>query len=655
MSSESEKKKKLREALVKQATQEIAFSRRHKQNKIANWQLNEKLYYGVKPPTVESRANVDLGRGAEFVHSYLSKIDNPLKFKYAKRKESQLRRVKRLNALRDADASTDFWDLKDIAGKKQCLIYGRSIFGYHADSLSGYKAYLENVDVYDFLIDPSAGGLDIEKARYLGRYGVVKDASELRGNAAYIKSEVKTLLDNGSNAKERTQEEINKQNRRNAVDTLSDQQIEDKDKFVFWEWFTTYEGERYYLLMQENGRAIRVEKLVDIFPATKHFPLGAFPFWTYAAAPDISEFWTPAPMDQVREIFMVQNVNINQMLDNVEEHNKPMKVVDVGAIENLAELKYRKGGYIKSKTGFDVQKAIQFIRPSTIDTPLRVFEALEGIQEKASGLTAGAKGVADGEEKVGIYEGNQANAADRFGLMNKSYAFGYKRFAQLYELGVRTHLTKKVAVDIIGPSGIETEEISKRDIFRKDEDFTILTEASNAEEQASEVDRKNKLGFLSQNAINPVQNPKKSYELGAKIAGFSDDEIKELLDTSEFGDAMMMAEAARDIETILDGKPLNPNRNANLAYKQKFVDYMKDHEEDMSHEQFMQLARYVMDLEQTIMANTARAATLQEIKLTSAPGAIQPDQKGKGAPPAPPRDGAVPLTVPANNGENAII
>jgi hypothetical protein len=41
----------------------------------------------------------------EFVHTWLSKIDNPLTFKFTKRKESQLKRVERLNALRKAAIS----------------------------------------------------------------------------------------------------------------------------------------------------------------------------------------------------------------------------------------------------------------------------------------------------------------------------------------------------------------------------------------------------------------------------------------------------------------------------------------------------------------------------------------------------------------------
>lgn len=628
--------KTVRDNILSQAKLEIAFARRHKKPKIARWHLNENLYYGVKPANADARANVDLGRMSEFISSYLSKIDSPLTFKFQKRKESQLKRVQRLNALKQADAGIDFWDMKDLAGKKQCLLYGRAIYAYYADSINGYKAHLENVDVYDFLIDPAAGGLDIERARYMGRYGVIKDRSELKNNDSYINAEVKRLLESNGNATEKPDEEANKQNRRNAQDTQGEHQIVDTEKFIFWEWFTTYKGERYYLLMQEGGCAIKVEKLVDIFPATKHFPHGAWPFWTYAASPDITEFWTPAPADQVRDIFMVQNVTINQTLDNVEEHNKPMKVVNVGAVENLAELKYRKGGYIKSKNGFDVDKAVQLLRPSTIETPLILFDKLEQIQEKASGVTSAAKGAAD-EDKVGIYEGNQAAAADRFGLMNKSYAFGYKRFAQLYEMGVRNHLTKTVAIDIIGPEGIETEQVSKRDIFRKDEDFNVLVEASNAEDQASAVDKKNKLGFLGGQAANPIQSPKKAYEIGAKIAGFNDDEIKELLDTSEYGEARLMSEAARDIEMLLDGKQIKPNRAANVAYKQKFVNYLQDHDEDLSPEQFRLLTNYILSCEEIIMQNTARAITQAHIKQ----GLTAP-----AAPPAAPHDGNAPLQKP---------
>ena len=161
ITKKAEKEKATRDLIVSQALTEIQFARKYKQGKVGNWKINEDLYYGRKPASIDSRANVDLGQMSSFVHTVLSKVDNPLTFKYTKRKDSQLKRVQMLNALKSIDQQNDNWDIKDIVGKKQAIIYGRAIYSYFADSYNGYAPHLDNVDVYDFLIDPSAGGIDI--------------------------------------------------------------------------------------------------------------------------------------------------------------------------------------------------------------------------------------------------------------------------------------------------------------------------------------------------------------------------------------------------------------------------------------------------------------------------------------------------------------
>ena len=597
-------KKELRDKIVTQALDEISFARRYKQGKIRNWQLNEDLYYGNKKKTDEARANVDLGQMQEYVHTLLSKIDNPLTFTFVKRKEAQLKRVDRLNALKDYDSQRDNWDIKDIAGKKQMAIYGRAVYSYAAQSYDSYKPQLENVDVYDFLIDPSAGGIDVDKGRFMGRYGVIKDRYELEENTNYIRTEIKELLAGTGNNTERPQEEINKQNRVYANKHESPQkETQSDDKFKFWEWYTTFEGKRYYLLLSETGaRAIKVCPLSDLFQSDM------WPFWTYAAYPDLSEFWTPSPCDYVREIIMAQAVSINQMLDNAERVNKPQRIVDVSAIKNLAELKYRRDGYIKATPG-TAASAIKLIETPSIETPLKVFSQLETIKQTASGVTAGALGVADTDGRATIYEGNQANVADRFGLFNKSYSFGYRRFGVLYMHGVDEHLTKKMAVDIIGPEGIEQEQISRRDIFRKGDDFGVIVEASNAELALSEQKKRTLAAFYSSILGRPDMANQKVVieELGA-VAGADPEKIRRLLDIDVHGTAELMSEAERDIESIIDGKFIQPNRMANAAYKQRFVNWMLDHEEDTDVETMGRMIQYVRSLDEVIVENTVREA-----------------------------------------------
>jgi hypothetical protein len=600
-------KKEVRDKIVAQALEEISFARRYKQGKIRNWQLNEDLYYGNKKKSDEARANVDLGQMQEYVHTLLSKIDNPLTFTFTKKKESQVRRVARANAVKDFDADRDNWDIKDIVGKKQMIVYGRAIFSYAAQSYNGYRPQLDNVDVYDFLVDPSAGGVDIEAGRFMGRYGVVKDRFDLKTDTSYIQTEVKALLGGTGNNTERPQEEINKQNRVYANKHNQPQkENQSEDKFKFWEWYTTFEGERYYLLLSETGaQAIKICPLTDLFASNY------WPFWTYAAYPDLTEFWTPSPCDYVREIVMAQNVSINQMLDNAERVNKPQRIIDVGAIKNLAELKYRRDGYIKAAPG-TTNSAMKIVETPSIETPLKVFEQLETIKQSASGVTAGALGLADTDGRATIYEGNQANVADRFGLFNKSYSFGYKRFGHLYLCGLDEHLTKKVAIDIVGPEGIEQESISRGDIFRKNEDFGLIVESSNAELDISEQKKRNLSAFYASILGRPdLANQKAVIEALGEVAGASAEKIRQLLELDLYGDAELMSEAEGDIEEILDGKVLEPNRQANAAYKQHFVNFIMDHTNEMDTEQFNRMVLYIQSLDEVIMGNTIREAKEQ--------------------------------------------
>lgn len=641
--------KPTRDEITSQALNEIQFARTYKQGKIKNWQTNENMYYGRKVPNEESRANVDLGRMQEFVHTLLSKIDNPLVFKFTKRKPSQLKRVERLNSLRIYDAQRDDWDMKDIVGKKQGVIYGRAIYSYFADSDKGYTPHLNNIDVYDFLIDPSAGGFDIELARYMGDYGVILSRDDLKEGVKegiYLRTETNELLGGTGNAQDLTQEETNKQNRSYDTNTLGSQkQINDKDKFKFWRWITTYDGIRYYLVLNEsNSSAIRIQPLNEVLESN------LFPYWTWAAFPDLTEFWTPSYCDYVREIFMAQHVSINQAIDNTEQINKPQRKVNVGAFENLADLKYKKNGLIKVKKEFDVDKAYQIVTTPAINTPLLLFQALEGIQEKASGVTAGSKGVADDQGKVAIYKGNEVNVADRFGLLNKSYAFGYKRFARLWERGVREHLTKKIAVDILGVDGVEIEEVSRRDIFRNNEEFGLIVEASNAENLISEAQNERKSNFLTAELNKPPQlriiNPKKGFELQASIAGFDDETIRQLMDSTEFGDEGLMSEADRDIEMLLDGEKVEPNEAANTAYKQRFVTYMRNNKEHINMEQFTALADYLLKVEPIIMRNMTTSLN-QNLNKMAIQSATQPEIGADGKPVAPlTPDATAPLAPP---------
>lgn len=603
--------KKIRDELLLQALNEIEVARKHKKGRMKNWESNENMYYMRKKARSDSRSNVNLNKMHGYVRTILSKIDTPLDFKYLQGSEEDRKKARLLNALKDKDKSPEHgnWAMKDFLGKTQGVIYGRAIYEYHASSVNGYRSHLENVDAYNFLIDPSAGGVDIEKARYMGRAGIRKSKYELeqgKKSGLYLVRETNALIATDAKGASTSEEEQAQENRYASLgNEVSSKYIESADdRYRFWEWYTTRDGKRYYMLLSEDfNTVIRVEELTNVFESN------LWPFWTWAAFPDLAEFWTPSYCDVVRELFMAQDVSINQMLDNAEQINKPQKAVDVSAIKNLKELKYKKNGIIRFTAGTNLNSAMKIVETPAIKTPIEVYNILEGIQQSESGVTAGAKGTAE-EDKVGIYEGNQAAAADRFGLLDASYSNGYHRFAVLYKNGVYEHLRKAEAVEILGPNGIEYSEITRKDIKPRKRDFSVSVQASDAETRLDTIEKRDRLKFLSSYVGNESLNQAVLFEAQAEIAGLDQTLIKRLQDVNNESDADLMSEAARDISRMLDKEVISePNPMANTAYMQKIVDYMRDNKEHMNVDQFRLMDDYVQRLRPVVISNMGKQIT----------------------------------------------
>jgi hypothetical protein len=91
------------------------------------------------------------------------------------------------------------------------------------------------------------------------------------------------------------------------------------------------------------------------------------------------------------------------------------------------------------------------------------------------------------------------------------------------------------------------------------------------------------------------------------------------MDTQYYGNKELMAEADRDIEELISGQDIKPNKNANNAYKQKLVDYLKDHEEDIDMPTFTRISGYIRSLDEIIMSNEARSFAQEEIQAMNQP------------------------------------
>ncbi len=474
----------------------------------------------------------------------------------------------------------------------------------YGESEKGFKFHFNPISPYDFLIDPGAGGIDIENALHLGRTGIYLNSTQIKAgikDGKYLRTESYQLLNEGSNTDERAEEQKNKDNRYFAL-IGTPRHSTSSDLYKFWRWFTTYEDTRYMLLLNEQAKtAIRVGELKDFFESNK------WPFGTWATDPDLDEFWTPGPDDQVREIFMAQTKVINQMLDNNEDINEPMKGYDIDKVVDASLLNKRRGGLIPFKKDTNINQALQVFETKPIQNGITVYEELDKIQQLESGVTAESRGISD-EDKVAIYEGNQANIADRLGLLNDSYAIFYHRLMELFEHAVREHLTSKIAIQMIGANGIEVEEITKTEVLPEDTGFDYYISASDAENRNDIGLKRAKLNYVASNKQNPIINQKVLAEIEAEIAGLESDDIKRLMDVDEFGDAELMSECARDIQRLITDEDFEPNEAANVAYKQKMVDYLRDKSENLKGEQIQKIIAYIEAIEPYVIRNTVRKA-----------------------------------------------
>lgn len=622
---------KKRDELAKQALKEIDFSYRYKKSRMTSWNKNEDMmnpdkavasvispYGGTVTNQADTRAQVPLYKMHGYVHTILSKIDSPLTFKYVKGETADLKKSKLMNSIKDKDSKIGRWNFKDIMGKRDAAIYGRAIYLYMSKNDKGqYKSLLNLVDPKDFLIDPDVGGLcteeedgsGVEKAAYLGWWNTKITRAQLtKGtkDGIYYKKVVEDLLDGGTNTKTKTNQDQDKDNRKPSG--APRERYKNENQFIFYTWITTDEDdERYYLVLTPSGDCIRCEPWKEIRKS------GKYPIWTWAAFPDPREFWTPSYCDFARGIFQAQEKSINQSLDNSEQINRPQTAVNVDYVRNLAQVRYRKDGYIEIEGNVDVNRVLQTRQTPPIEGPFKVYDKLESIVEAESGVTADVKGTSE-EDTLGIYEGNLMQAGDRFGLLNKSYAEGYYRFAVLHKEGVMQDMKKKTAVQILGPMGLEIEMVTARDLKPFQNDYDILVESSIAEAQSNLADSKNKLTFLGAYKGDQTINQKVLFETQATIAGVDDDTIKRLLDTNDYDAIEVVAQADEAFQIIIGGDTPPLYKDANTAFLQRLHDLSDKYDHELSSEQHDQVFSYIDKITPIVEKNAARSVVAESAR-----------------------------------------
>ena len=594
------------EEIITQIQGEYNNAIEYRRPRINDWHANEDMLYGKKPVTLSKRSNIDLRLMKGLEDTLLAKIKNPPIVKYERVEEADVIKARKVTALWELESSPTHqdWSYKDLLEKKLSLPSGRAIKKIFSQG-EPYKHVRETVDHYDFLIDPLAGGYDIEKARYLGQDNIFKSKYDLEDNETYNQTRVKELLEStNQNESDVIDNEHSEKQNRFAVLGLNpnDYNAQADGLYKLIEWYTTINGVRYYFLVSLSKKVIikkrLLEDMVGIFEEDGK-PLWPFSSWAYY--PDMFNFWSPSPMDIVRENFQTRNIVINQAIDNNEAKNKPMKSYDPDTYKYPELLEYEPDRLIPTANGKDPKTGLYIHETASIYDPKVLNEMLEDIAAKVTGITPAGQGVEEKDQKVGIYFGNQQETASRNGLFDLSYSRSNSRDALLYLNGLKYKLDEEIAVKMIGENGAEWDKLRKEDLG----EFDITITGGSAQSQLDAMKAKQKSEFIDKNIGNVLINQKALIEQQALISGFTPDEIKKLLSKEDASDESI-AKASEDIQKIIQGKDLRPNKKADLAYYKHISEFFD--ETELTEEQETAFKIYLDAIEEIVIDNSIKKA-----------------------------------------------
>lgn len=626
-------------AIVRQCRQEYENGMAFKQGRVKDWQATEDLYFGKVKKTLKGRFNVPVPVMPGFVDTLHSKIAEGPALRFKHTEEADFRIAKKVQALWDKWSTNEDDDLesKDLDNKKIAIFTGRAINKAYGESDPKFDFKLFVTDPYDFYVDARCGSV-LENARYLGEDNIFLSKSQLKAGAesGFYDAKNVMLLINGlveNTVKENETLYQNKANRLAALglsSTMYNFFGEGVDRFI--ESGAIIDGKRYKCLWHYGtGLYLRC------VPVKEDFESGLWWWTSWATHPDRFNFWSKAPADDIRPIAEVIKVLANQELDNRQKKNWGQRAYDPEMFPNGAELEYRPGGLVAVKAGGSkvtggIGSGIYTFETPELRGTIDLVNWMDNFTGQKSGITAATQGQSE-DEKVGIYQGNMQQVADRLGLYSRPYKKAHKAIGRRFVWAVSEHLNKAEAVKILGESGVEWDTLKGSEV---NPDMDIIVESGISEVRLSEMKEAKRIQALEAVSKNPntaaIVNPKWLVEQQLLKGGYTDEEVRVALDTDNNGSREILAIASEKIQQIIEGKEPKIFRGATTGFQQKIVNFATDHTDD-DFPLFQKLIAYSQAHDQVVMENMNRKAMRMRSQQGLAP---LPSSGPNGEPPAGP-------------------
>jgi len=598
--------------IVRQCKQEFDTAIAYKQGRIKDWNETEDQYFGRLKKALKGTVNISPPVMAGFIDTLTSKVSESSTVKFSKTKESELRMELKTQALyeRIKRSGDPKFSALEKDGKKLGSMYGRAIFKAYGESDPHFRFRLFNTDPYDFYIEGKKGYTEL--ARYLGEDNIFLSKSQLvdgANNGRYDRKAVHELVNNlAENVKKESDiRQQDKQNRLSALGLSTTTEYQGEGMVRFVESGTIVNGKRYHVIWNYETCLAALCR-----PNKEDFESDLWCWTSWATNRDSFNFWSKAPADDMRQVHEAIRILVSQELTNRMRRNMGQRAYDPDVFPDASDLEYRQDGLVAVKCGASkvaggIASGIYSFETPEMRGSIDLAQWLDSFYGLKSGITASAQGQS-ADQKVGIYQGNIAQIADRLSLINDSYSECQEAIGRRFLHACKEHINKAEAVKLIGEKGVEWDELKGSEV---NPDMEILVETNAAELQINEMKKQKRAAGVTAIMGNPTLmrglNPQWANEQILLNSEYTDEEVRVALDVENNGNREVLSRASEAIEDIVEGKTPKLFRGATTAFQQKILDFAADNT-DGDLGLFNRLVAYSDAHNEIVMTNMTRRA-----------------------------------------------
>lgn len=555
-------------------------------------------------------------------------------------------------------AKNSKWDSKLRMARQHAIMTGLGILEYNATSDPTYKSEINNVLLKDFNFQPR-GGLQLENHLFCGTEDIEKTRSSLIEGAKsglYNKRKVSELLTHASNSdylSERHNGEMLAKLDRFTPLGLSPEShnFVGQEVYKLCQHIMEIDGQRYYMLFEPRTKiCVRFEKWKDIDSSD------LMPWVKFATHEDSENVLSKGYAD---DIYLASDAIVgmfNQEMTNREKKNFGARAFDKDMfpdVRKLDEAMSRPDALVPADTKGgtrQISEGIYEFKVGDLGGTVNLIDWITGSLGRNTGATDLAMGgTQDANKKASVTFAEQKSVSKRIGWGAQPYQDMIGDLGTRFVWGLKNHMPAKMAVQILGESGYDWDEITKLDLNTK-KDVNILIKSTDEQQSDSEMKAKRRAEALSMLDPNTVNANWRNEQILKSVGEYDDEEVAQAQDMKTYHDRKSLAKASEMIQMILAGKKPEPWGGASVAFMQKIVDYASDKRSKLK-EKHQELMDYAMSHKGIVKENIDRQMIEQKV-------AMGQQQMGQamgedGAPGAAPEGaGSIPPPPPAPTADN---